>query len=104
MSPGDTVIATPDCFLLVDPARDIVYASAAAESVLGWMPSDLVSRSIFELLPDFVDGPAGSPVTRVLAGRTCPATSPVAAGATAPSSTRPCRCAPCAAPAGRSSA
>lgn len=72
MSPGDTVIATPDCFLLVDPARDIVYASAAAESVLGWMPSDLVSRSIFELLPDFVDGPAGSPVTRVLAGEDVP--------------------------------
>jgi diguanylate cyclase (GGDEF)-like protein/PAS domain S-box-containing protein len=72
MSSDSAAIASADCFLLVDPGQDIVYVSPAAERVLGWVPAELVGHSIFEVLPDFAQGPAGSPVTRALGGEEVP--------------------------------
>ncbi len=64
--------------------RDVVYASTSWRARATWCP-------FVELLPS-MGGPASSPVTR--SSRRCPAT-PVAAGATAPSSSAtpslPCR-------------
>jgi diguanylate cyclase (GGDEF)-like protein/PAS domain S-box-containing protein len=68
MAVKNAAIESPDCLLFVDPDREIVYASATAEAVLGWVPAELVGRSLLEVLPDLGQGPSASPVARALAG------------------------------------